>query len=171
MKKFSDRNVNFLSKLFKSDKIISWVNLKNGYELTNHIFFLVGSVETYLLQDGEYYFLNTVMLVRAIYIKIVTLKELPFCFSTNYLARKYIWFLLQTLLINHLHTPISKNCLKTQLQIVVKFICHHIWQLLTLSCILCNIKFLITTFFSQWKTKLDKIWFFAHFVTFWRKFF
>ena len=90
MKKFSDRNVNFLSKLFKSDKIISWVNLKNGYELTNHIFFLVGSVETYLLQDGEYYFLNTVMLVRAIYIKIVTLKELPFCFSTNYLARKYI---------------------------------------------------------------------------------
>ena len=37
--KFSDKNINFILQLFKNDRIISWVNLKDRYELTNDMFF------------------------------------------------------------------------------------------------------------------------------------
>ena len=37
--KFCDKNINFLSQLFKNIRIMSWVNLKDEYELTNKMFF------------------------------------------------------------------------------------------------------------------------------------
>ena len=37
--KFSNKNINFLSQLFENVRIISWVSLKDKYELTNDIFF------------------------------------------------------------------------------------------------------------------------------------
>ena len=39
--KFSNKGINFLSHLFENDRIISWINLKDRYELTN-MFFSVG---------------------------------------------------------------------------------------------------------------------------------
>ena len=43
---FSDKGINFLSQLFENGRIISWINLKNRFELTNSMFFSVGLVET-----------------------------------------------------------------------------------------------------------------------------
>ena len=37
--KFSNNNINLLSQLFENGRIISWVNLKDEYELTNDKFF------------------------------------------------------------------------------------------------------------------------------------
>ena len=38
--KFSNKNINFLSQLFGNGRIISLVNLKDKYKLTNDMFFL-----------------------------------------------------------------------------------------------------------------------------------
>ena len=43
--KFSDKCINFLLQLLENGKIISWINLKDKYELTNNVF-SVGSIET-----------------------------------------------------------------------------------------------------------------------------
>ena len=37
--KFSNKGINFLSQLFQNDRIISWINLKDRYELKNNMFF------------------------------------------------------------------------------------------------------------------------------------
>ena len=37
--KFSNKGINFLSQLFENGRIISWINLKDRYELTNNMFF------------------------------------------------------------------------------------------------------------------------------------
>ena len=37
--KLSDKGINFLSQLFENGKIISWINPKNTYELTNNMLF------------------------------------------------------------------------------------------------------------------------------------
>ena len=37
--KFSNKNINFSLQLFQNGRIISWVNLKDEYELTNDMFF------------------------------------------------------------------------------------------------------------------------------------
>ena len=37
--KFSNKNINILLQLFENGRIISWVNLKDRYELTNDMFF------------------------------------------------------------------------------------------------------------------------------------
>ena len=42
--KFSNKGINFLSQLFENGRIISWINLKDRYELTN--VFPVGSIKT-----------------------------------------------------------------------------------------------------------------------------
>ena len=44
LKKFSNKNINFLSQLFENGRIISWINLKYEFELTNYIF-SVGSAK------------------------------------------------------------------------------------------------------------------------------
>ena len=37
--KFSNKGINFLSQLFENGRIISWINLKDRYELKNNTFF------------------------------------------------------------------------------------------------------------------------------------
>ena len=37
--KFYNKSINFLSQLFENGRIISWINLKDRYELTNNMFF------------------------------------------------------------------------------------------------------------------------------------
>ena len=37
--KFSNKGINFLSQLFENGRIISWINLKDRYELKNNMFF------------------------------------------------------------------------------------------------------------------------------------
>ena len=36
--KFSNKGINFLSQLFEIGRIMSWINLKDRYELTNDMF-------------------------------------------------------------------------------------------------------------------------------------
>ena len=43
--KFSNKVINFLSQLFKNGKIISLINLKCRYELTNNMFFQWGQLK------------------------------------------------------------------------------------------------------------------------------
>ena len=40
--KFSNKDISFLSQLFANGKTISWINLKDRYELTNDMFFFSG---------------------------------------------------------------------------------------------------------------------------------
>ena len=64
--KFSNENINFLLQLFENSRII-WVSLKDEYELTNYMFFSVGSAKTPIptgwaqqfQQDGKHLFLIT----------------------------------------------------------------------------------------------------------------
>ena len=42
--KFSNKGISFLSELFENRRIMSWINLKDGYELKN--VFSVGLIET-----------------------------------------------------------------------------------------------------------------------------
>ena len=37
--KFSNKGIDFLLQLFENGRIISWTNLKDGYELTNEMLF------------------------------------------------------------------------------------------------------------------------------------
>ena len=37
--KFSNKGISFLSQLFENGRIISWISLKDRYELTNNMFF------------------------------------------------------------------------------------------------------------------------------------
>ena len=90
--KLSNKGINFLSQLFENRRIISWINLKDGYELTNNVF-SVGSIETCNSFEMEKIFLITMTLMRTTYAKIITLsKELEFYLLTNYPLRKYIQF-------------------------------------------------------------------------------
>ena len=76
--KLSNKGINFLSQLFENRRIISWINLKDGYELTNNVF-SVGSIETCNSFEMEKIFLITMTLMRTTYAKIITLsREIEF---------------------------------------------------------------------------------------------
>ena len=72
-KKFSNKDINFLSQLFGNGRIISLVNLKDKYELTNDMFFLWDQLKLAFPQGGKHYFLITVILTRKLCVKIMLL--------------------------------------------------------------------------------------------------
>ena len=83
--KFSNKGINFLSQLFENGKIISWINLKDGYELTNDMFFQWAQLKHTIPPRWKKYFLITVTLKRTTYAKIIMLsQELEFYLLTNY---------------------------------------------------------------------------------------
>ena len=71
--KSSNKGINFILQLFENGRIISWVNLKDRYELTNNMSFSLGSFELWNSCEMEKNkFLITVALTRTIYTKIIS---------------------------------------------------------------------------------------------------
>ena len=91
--KFYNKNTSFSSQLFENGRIISWVNLKDKYELTNDMFYQRAQLKHAIPARWKTLILITVILTRNICVKIIMLlKELEFFLPANYPLRKYIRF-------------------------------------------------------------------------------
>ena len=105
--KFCNKDINFLSQLFENGRIISWVNLKERYELTNDMFF------------------QWAQLKHAIPARCKKLISDHSDINENDLQQTH-HVIKGARILSLNQTSILKNCLKIQLLIRVKLTCHHV---------------------------------------------
>ena len=133
--KFSDKDINVILQLFENGRLISWVNLKNRYELTNDVFFQWAQLKHAVLVrrdklnfdysdiDENDLYQNHHVIKGA---RILSLHKL----SCNKIYSILIWNNVKKKQKNkqqqQLQTSNLKTYLKIQLLIGVKFTCHHV---------------------------------------------
>ena len=99
-------------QLFENGRIMSWVNLKGEYELTNDMFFQWAQLNHAIPTRWKTLISNYSDIDEKNFSQIIMLlKELEFCLPTNYPLWKHFNFNFR----HRSQTSILKNCLKTQL--------------------------------------------------------
>ena len=73
--KFSSKGINFLSQLLGNGRIISWISLKDRYELSKDMFFQWAQLKHAIPPRWKKNFLITVTLKRTTYAKIIMLSQ------------------------------------------------------------------------------------------------
>ena len=123
--KFSNKGINFLSQLFENVRIISWINLKGKYELTNNMFFQWAQLKDAIPPRWkkvifDYSNVNENDLSQNHHV-IKEARILPL----DRLSSKKIYSILISNTVNK-PSIYFENCLKIQLLIGKKFTCHHV---------------------------------------------